>query len=143
MINHMALFNHMTLAALAAQPTSVTPRESLFVNAKMNGKDVRIMVDTGATHNFVTKERAKDLWLNYVASDTMLKTSIALLTTVHGFTPKRFRKGADLYCGSTGLKQHANYIPALRDNLKTLDENLIALTFSQDGASRGNKADLL
>ncbi|KAH0743133.1 hypothetical protein KY290_031126 [Solanum tuberosum] len=46
------------------------------------------MVDTGATHNFVTKERAKDLCLNYVASKTMLKTVNALPTTVHSFAPK-------------------------------------------------------
>ncbi|KAH0693436.1 hypothetical protein KY285_020533 [Solanum tuberosum] len=71
-----------------SKPASVRPRESLFVNAKLNGKDVRIMVDTGATHNFIKKERAKDLCLNYVASDTMLKTVNALPTTVHGFTPK-------------------------------------------------------
>ncbi|XP_015166051.1 uncharacterized protein [Solanum tuberosum] len=88
MFNHMALFNQMTLSALTAQPASIRPRESLFVNAKLNGKDVRIMVDTGATHNFVTKERATDLCLNYVASDTMLKTVNALPTTVHGFAPK-------------------------------------------------------
>ncbi|KAG5586953.1 hypothetical protein H5410_047387 [Solanum commersonii] len=88
MFNHMALFNHMTFAALAAQPTSVRPRESLFVNAKLNGKDIRIMVDIGATHNFVMKKRANDLCLNYVANDTMLKTINSLPTTVHGFTPK-------------------------------------------------------
>ncbi|XP_015168928.1 uncharacterized protein K02A2.6-like [Solanum tuberosum] len=84
----VGMFNHITLAALAAQPASIRPRESLFVNAKLNGKDVRIMVDTGATHNFVTKERATDLCLNYVASDTMLKTVNALPTIVHGFAPK-------------------------------------------------------
>ncbi|KAH0638032.1 hypothetical protein KY289_037947 [Solanum tuberosum] len=88
MFNHMALFNHMTFAELVAQPTSVRPRESLFVNAKLNGKDVRIMVDTGATHNFVTKERAKDLCLNYVTNNMMLKTINSLTTTVHGFTLK-------------------------------------------------------
>ncbi|KAG5619634.1 hypothetical protein H5410_004852 [Solanum commersonii] len=94
MFNHMALFNHMTLAALAAQPASIRPCKSLFVNAKLNDKNVRIMIDTGATHNFVTKERAKDLCLNYVSSDTMLKTFNALPTTVHGFTPKVCGTGA-------------------------------------------------
>ncbi|XP_049391610.1 uncharacterized protein LOC125856067 [Solanum stenotomum] len=88
MFNHMALFNHMTIAALAAQPASVKPRESPFVDAKLNGKDVRIMVDTGATHNFVTREKATDLRLYHVASDTMLKTVNALPTNVHGFAPK-------------------------------------------------------
>ncbi|KAG5581389.1 hypothetical protein H5410_052016, partial [Solanum commersonii] len=62
--------------------TQITVRQ-----CQVEWKDVRIMVDTGATHNFVTKKRAKDLCLNYVASDTMLKTVNTFPTTVHGFTP--------------------------------------------------------
>ena len=54
MFNRMALINHISITALAAKPAGVRPRESLFVDAKLNGKDVQIMVDTGATHNFVT-----------------------------------------------------------------------------------------
>ena len=57
----MALINHISIAALAAKPASVRPRESLFVDAKLNGKDVRIMVDTRATHNFVTEQKARSL----------------------------------------------------------------------------------
>uniref|UniRef100_A0A3Q7IGZ8 CCHC-type domain-containing protein n=1 Tax=Solanum lycopersicum TaxID=4081 RepID=A0A3Q7IGZ8_SOLLC len=74
MFNHMALISHISIAALAAKPAGVRPRESLFVDAKLNGNDVRIMVDTGATHNFVTEQKAKELGLNYVASNTKLKT---------------------------------------------------------------------
>ncbi|XP_055814138.1 uncharacterized protein LOC129883521 [Solanum dulcamara] len=88
LFNNMTLFNHMTLAALAAQPPKIRPRESLFIDAKMNGKDVRIMVDTGTTHIFATEERAKDLGLSYVSSDTLLKTVNAIPTTVHGVAPK-------------------------------------------------------
>ena len=88
MFNHRALFNHISIAALAAQPASIKPRESLFVDAKLNGKDVRIMLDTGATHNFVTEQKAKELGLNYVASNTMLKTINATPTFVHGFAMK-------------------------------------------------------
>ena len=73
---------------MAAQPASIKPRESLFVDAKLNGKDVRIMVDTGATHNFVTEQKAKELGLNYVASNTMLKIVNATTTSVHGFARK-------------------------------------------------------
>ncbi|KAG5620546.1 hypothetical protein H5410_005764, partial [Solanum commersonii] len=68
--------------------TRVRSRESLFVNAKLNGNDVRIMVDTSATHNFVKEKRDKDLCWNYVASDTLLKTVNALPITVHGFALK-------------------------------------------------------
>lgn len=32
---------------------------SMFVDTTLNGQNVRIMVDTGATHNFVSKEKAK------------------------------------------------------------------------------------
>uniref|UniRef100_A0A3Q7I7Z1 Reverse transcriptase domain-containing protein n=1 Tax=Solanum lycopersicum TaxID=4081 RepID=A0A3Q7I7Z1_SOLLC len=85
MFNHMALISHISIAALAAKPAGVRPRESLFVDAKLNGKDVRIMVDTGATHNFVTEQKAKKLGLNYVASNTKLKTINATPTTVNGF----------------------------------------------------------
>ncbi|KAG5586954.1 hypothetical protein H5410_047388 [Solanum commersonii] len=34
-----------------------------------------------------------------------------------------FRSRVDSYCGSTSLKQRANYIPTLGDNLKTLNEH--------------------
>ena len=88
MFNHMALINHISIAAFLAKPASIKPRESLFVDAKLKGKNVRIMVDTGATHNFVTKQKAKELGLNYVASNTKLKTVNATPTSVHGFAMK-------------------------------------------------------
>ena len=88
MFNQMALFNHTSIAALDAQPASIKPRESLFVDVKLNGKDMRIMVDIVATHNFVTEQKANELGLTYVASNTMLKTVNATPTSVHGFSPK-------------------------------------------------------
>ncbi|KAM3344010.1 hypothetical protein P3S68_026101 [Capsicum galapagoense] len=84
----MALFNHMTLAALAIKKHSVRARESLFVDGKVNGRAVRIMVDTGATHNFVTEEKAKELGLVFVTSDSMLKTVNCLPTNVNGLAPR-------------------------------------------------------
>ena len=88
MFNHMALINHISIVALAAKPANVRPQESLFVDAKLNGKDVRIMVDTGATHNFVTEQKARELGLSYVASNTKMKTVNATPTTIHGIAPK-------------------------------------------------------
>uniref|UniRef100_A0A3Q7EW15 CCHC-type domain-containing protein n=1 Tax=Solanum lycopersicum TaxID=4081 RepID=A0A3Q7EW15_SOLLC len=88
MFNHMELISHISIAALVAKPASVRPRESLFVDAKLNGTDVRIMVDTGATHNFVTEQKARELGLSYVASNTKLKTVNATPTTVTGFAPR-------------------------------------------------------
>lgn len=78
----------MTFAALAADWVQERSRKSLFFNVKLNVKGFQIMVDTGATHYFVTEERAKGLCLNYVACDTFLKTANALPTTVHDFAPK-------------------------------------------------------
>ncbi|XP_075103854.1 uncharacterized protein LOC142178413 [Nicotiana tabacum] len=83
----MALINHMTFAAVIAQLPRVRPRESLFIDAKLNGKDVRIMVDTSTTHNFVTEERARELGLVFLSRDTLTKTVNSLPTTVHGFAP--------------------------------------------------------
>lgn len=84
----MALFNHMTLATIVAHPPHVRLHESLFIDAKLNGKDVYIMVDTGATHNFVTEEQVKDLRLVFMYIDTLLKTVNTLPSTVHGFAPR-------------------------------------------------------
>ncbi|KAF3674003.1 putative polyprotein P3-like [Capsicum annuum] len=88
LFNHMALFNHMTLAALATKKHSVRPRESLFVDGEVNGRAVHIMVDTGATHNFVTEEKAKELGVAFVTSDSMLKTVNCLPTNVNGLDPR-------------------------------------------------------
>ncbi|XP_060216861.1 uncharacterized protein LOC132644288 [Lycium barbarum] len=82
------LFNHMTLAAITAKPPQIRSRESLFVEATLKGKPVRIMVDTGATHNFIIEEKAKELSLSYVSSDSLLKTVNCLPTDVNGFAPK-------------------------------------------------------
>ena len=46
------------------------------------------MVDIGATHNFVTEQKARELGLSYVASNTKLKTVNATPTTVTGFAPR-------------------------------------------------------
>ena len=52
LFNHMALFSCMMLVAIVAQPPRMRLHESLFDDAKLNGKNVRILV-AGATHNFV------------------------------------------------------------------------------------------
>ena len=88
MFNHMALINHISIATLAAKPASVRPCESLFIDAKLNGKDVLVMVDRRAIHNFVTEQKAKDLGLSFVASNTKLKSVNTTPTTVHGFAPE-------------------------------------------------------
>lgn len=36
----------------------------MYVEAKWNGKPVSVILDTGATHNFITPEEAKRVGLN-------------------------------------------------------------------------------
>ncbi|KAK2967931.1 hypothetical protein RJ640_010541 [Escallonia rubra] len=51
-----------------------TNKGLLYVEAKFNGKPTKVMVDTGATHNFVTMEEAKRLGLKVVGSGGWLKS---------------------------------------------------------------------
>ncbi|KAK0606869.1 hypothetical protein LWI29_005470 [Acer saccharum] len=44
-------------------PSTSTKKGLMFVNASINGKAVRAMLDTGATHNFVSVDEAKKLGL--------------------------------------------------------------------------------
>ncbi|KAK2984372.1 hypothetical protein RJ640_005388 [Escallonia rubra] len=45
----------------------------LYVEAKLNGKPAHVMVDTGATHNFITMDEAERLGLNVVGGGGWLK----------------------------------------------------------------------
>ncbi|KAK2989246.1 hypothetical protein RJ640_030998 [Escallonia rubra] len=45
----------------------------LYVEAKLNGKPAHVMVDTGATHNFITMDEAERLGLNVVDGEGWLK----------------------------------------------------------------------
>ncbi|KAK2995627.1 hypothetical protein RJ640_015464 [Escallonia rubra] len=46
----------------------------LYMEAKLNGKPAHVMVDTGATHNFITMGEAERLGLNVVDGGGWLKT---------------------------------------------------------------------
>ena len=53
------------LNALKAKPVPKTPqsKRSMYVEALENGKATKTLVDTSATHNFVSKDKAKRLEL--------------------------------------------------------------------------------
>ncbi|XP_070049262.1 uncharacterized protein [Nicotiana tomentosiformis] len=57
---------------------------SLFMDAQLNRQSVRIMVDTGATHNFVSEAKAKSLGLVFGPSSSVLKMVNAKPTNVKG-----------------------------------------------------------
>ncbi|KAI4338312.1 hypothetical protein L6164_016653 [Bauhinia variegata] len=68
-----------SLMLLNAVKAKLTPKETksedlMYVEAKLNGKPVNIMVDTGATHNFITLEKAKRVGLGMTQGGGWLKT---------------------------------------------------------------------
>ena len=50
------------LNALKAKPAKKQPQSKglMHVEAKVNGMSTKAMIDTGATHNFVSEEEARD-----------------------------------------------------------------------------------
>ncbi|KAK2985469.1 hypothetical protein RJ640_030996 [Escallonia rubra] len=53
--------------------TSFQEQGVAYVEAKLNGKPAHVMVDTGATHNFITMDEAERLGLNVVDGEGWLK----------------------------------------------------------------------
>ena len=58
-------------------PSTSTKKGLMFVNASINGKAVRAMLDTGATHNFVSIDEAKKLGLKATSGGGTIKASPA------------------------------------------------------------------
>nr|XP_033512298.1 uncharacterized protein LOC108945330 [Nicotiana tomentosiformis] len=57
---------------------------SMFMDARLNGQSISIMVDIGTTHNFVSETKAKSLGLAFGPSSSVLKTVNAKPTNVKG-----------------------------------------------------------
>ncbi|KAK2973868.1 hypothetical protein RJ640_029684 [Escallonia rubra] len=74
----LQILNALHAKAVAKVPTgkgqASTGKGLLYVEAKLNGKPTQVMVDTGATHNFVTMEKAKRLGLKVVGGGGWLKS---------------------------------------------------------------------
>ncbi|XP_039024486.1 uncharacterized protein LOC120157439 [Hibiscus syriacus] len=67
------------LNALKGKLLTLTPSNGLmYMEAVINEKPTRAMVDTGATHNFVSKDEANHLGLKYTESTGWLKMVIAI-----------------------------------------------------------------
>ncbi|KAK2970516.1 hypothetical protein RJ640_001721 [Escallonia rubra] len=74
----LQILNALHAKAVAKVPTgkgqASTGKGLLYMEAKLNGKPAQVMVDTGATHNFVTMEEAKRLGLKVVGGGGWLKS---------------------------------------------------------------------
>ncbi|XP_075084628.1 uncharacterized protein LOC142167942 [Nicotiana tabacum] len=80
----LAQMSHTLLGVVMSKDPRLREKGSLFVDAKLNGQSIRIMVGIDATHNFVTEAKAKSLGLVFGPISSMLKIVNADLTNVNG-----------------------------------------------------------
>ncbi|KAK2990721.1 hypothetical protein RJ640_003789 [Escallonia rubra] len=79
-----ALHAKAVVKVLTGDGQASTGNGLLYVEAKLNGKPTQVMVDTGATHNFVTMEEAKRLGLKVVGGEGWLKSVNTNAKPLHG-----------------------------------------------------------
>ncbi|XP_012832304.1 PREDICTED: uncharacterized protein LOC105953208 [Erythranthe guttata] len=73
------------LNALKANPMPATSsKELMYVEARINGTPAKVMVDTGATHNFITEDEAKRVGLRWTRRDGWLKAANAKAQPLNG-----------------------------------------------------------
>ena len=61
------------LGALESHPPTATRKWLMYVNATVNGQAVRALLDTGATHNFISEKEAKRLGLKVTKDGGTMK----------------------------------------------------------------------
>lgn len=77
------------LNALKANPVvKPTSKGLMYVEARINGKPTRVMVDTGATHNFMAIDEAVRLGVKWSKKDGWMKTVNAKAQPVNGIARK-------------------------------------------------------
>ncbi|KAK8948956.1 hypothetical protein KSP39_PZI005193 [Platanthera zijinensis] len=82
------------LNALNVKP-SPAAKGLMFVEAKANGKVTKALLDTGATHNFMTEQEAKRLGLHVSKGDGWLKTVNGVARPLQGAS-----RGVELQIGT-------------------------------------------
>ncbi|ERN07685.1 hypothetical protein AMTR_s00155p00067560 [Amborella trichopoda] len=67
------ILNAIKAHALDVQPASKTTKELMYVDIQLNGRSTMAMVDTGATHNFISGDEAKRLGLHLEKDSSRMK----------------------------------------------------------------------
>ncbi|RVX00151.1 hypothetical protein CK203_026595 [Vitis vinifera] len=85
------------LNALKAKPMPKTPQSKglMYVEALVNGKATKALVDTGATHNFVSEDEARRLELQASKEGGWLKAVNSAAKPSHGVA-----RGVTMHIGS-------------------------------------------
>lgn len=83
------------LQAINALVTKKPPscRGLLYVPVMINGRELKAMIDTGATDNFIAEELAKELQLQISTAATMIKAINSKATRVRGRTKADLKVG--------------------------------------------------
>ena len=100
-----------SLQLLEAKPTASTQGDKglMYVEGKINGKAAQVMVDTGASHNFIKAEEAKRLGLRLDRGQALMKTVNAKAKPVDGMA-----RGVELHFG--GWRGKVNFSIASLDD---------------------------
>lgn len=102
------------LNALKAKPMPTTSSKGLmYVEAYINGNPTKALVDTGATHNFVTREEVGRLGLQWTRGEGWLKTVNTKAQPLNGIA-----RGVELHLGT--WKGQVNFSVAPMDDFKVV-----------------------
>ena len=99
----LQLFN-----ALRAKPVATLPHDKslMYVEASINGMKTQVMVDTGASHNFIKKEEAARLGLKLEKGSGWLKTVNSEAKPLDGIA-----RGVELHLGAWSGKVNLSMAP--------------------------------